>query len=73
MNWKDSNGMKLIMGDYVMIDGLIHLIELTKIRNKNKMVFIPKPDSNVLVEYHFLSYRQAIKLGIEKMTNTNPP
>lgn len=68
MNWTDSNGHKIEVGDYVSIGNIIHLIEITKIGNINKAVFIPKPDKNILIEYHFLTYKNAKKIGITKLT-----
>jgi hypothetical protein len=67
MNWVDSNGTELIMGDYVWVENMIHRIELLKIKGKNKMKFRPYPKENVLVEYHYISYAQAQKRGIIKI------
>lgn len=69
MNWTDKNGHKIEVGDYVSIGNIIHLIEIVKIGNKNRCVFIPKnTDVNLLIEYHFLTYKNAKKIGITKLT-----
>lgn len=69
MDWVDSNGVKLVMGDYVWIGKTIHRIELLQIRGKNKMKFVPYPDERVLIEYHYIDYKKAQEREIVKILN----
>ncbi|MDW0323516.1 MAG: hypothetical protein QN632_08635 [Nitrososphaeraceae archaeon] len=67
MNWKDDYDNVLTIGDSVMVNGFIHVIEYVNIGGKNKARFIPKPPPNLLVEYHMMKYKDAQEYGIKKI------
>lgn len=67
----DDNGKKITIGDHVMIENIVHVIELTKIKGKNKVCFKPITDGTILIEYHWLTCKQVQERGCYKLINVD--